>query len=80
MKTKIITKKEAVSIVLQEIAERNERDRLLVSTGRIRGYFVEFGLRLENQNAEQSADAIIRALSKDSRHYEYETGHIHLFV
>ena len=74
---KTITQKEGISDAMK-LAEYNERGRLLLSEGKIYGYLTTTGKRLGNMNAEESAQTIFSEIAKDTQHYEYEPGHLHL--
>ncbi len=73
-------KLEELKKVAVDLAEKNERGRLLISEGKIRGYLIFSGKRLENLSADESAEKIIKEIAKDPRHYEYEPGKLHLFL
>ena len=61
------------------LAEYNERGRLLLSETKIYGYLISTGKRLTGMNAEESAKIIISEIAKNPQHYEYEPGHLHLY-
>ena len=76
---KTITQKEGINDAMN-LAEYNERGRLLLSEGKIYGYMISTGKRLANMNAEESAQAIFNKIAKDTQHYEYAPGHLHLYA
>ena len=78
VKMETITKK-AMEQEAINLAEHNERGRLLLSETKISGYLISTGKRLTGMNAEKSAKIIINEIAKDPRHYEYEPGHLHLY-
>ena len=74
---KNITEKQGLEIA-ENLAEYNQRGRLLVAEANIGGYLVERGLRLEGLNAYESASSIFEALKKSPGSCEYEPGRLHL--